>query len=165
MHQFGGGIPRRRPRAAQEQTADNSSMTNTLLGLLPILFLFIFPLLSNIFSGLSSGEPATPRMVFDHAQPPLYTAQRTTPNYGVRYFVNPHDIEAYTAHKLAQLDKTAEISLVRHLRNECENEMLHRQRLVEDAQGWFFQDPDKMARANEYQMAACSRLETLGALR
>ena len=135
----------------------------TLFSLLPILFFFILPLLSSIFSGGSS-TPATPRMVYDNPLAP-YTEGRTTPNLNVEYFVNPSDISSYTKSKLTQLDRTAEVNLVRHLRNECENELIYKQRLREAAQGWFYQDPDKMATAKAYKMPSCERLQTLGVSR
>lgn len=130
------------------------------MGLLPILLLFIFPLISSLFSG--PAQPPAPSMVFDTPQPPLYTKERTIPEIGVKYYVNPNDIAHYSGYKLGQLDKTAEVTLVRQLRVGCEREMLHQQRLREAAQGWFFQDPDKMAQADNYKMPNCKRLMKLG---
>lgn len=133
----------------------------TLLSLLPILIFFIVPLITSIFSGGESSSSATPRMVYDNPLHP-YTEGRTTPNLDVKYFVNPSDITSYSKSKLSQMDRTAEVNLVRHLRNECDNESMYKQRLREAAQGWFYQDPDKMATANEYKMPSCERLSTLG---
>ncbi len=130
------------------------------MGLLPILLLFVFPLLSSIFSG-SSSQPAMPRMVFDSPDPPFTYARKTKSN--VKYFLDPKDWAPFkdNAYKQSQLDNFAEVTLVRHLRHECEREMLHKQRLREDAQGWFFQDPDKMNFAEKYRMKSCERLEKL----
>ena len=162
VHQFGGARPRRRPREAQPGQEQQAGGLQNLLGLLPILFFFILPLISSLFSG--SSTPATPRMVYDNPLHP-YTEGRTTPNLNVHYFVNPADVTSYTKSKLSQLDRTAEVNLVRHLRNECDNELLHKQRLREDAMGWFYQDPDKMAKADGYKMPSCERLKTLGVSR
>lgn len=158
VHQFGGGRPRRRPRE-NEQAQDNS-LFNTLMGLLPIIFLFLFPLLSSIFSGGSS-TPSGPRMVFDAPEFP-YTHERITPKLNVKYYVNPTEIKTYSKSQLSQLDKTAEVGLVRHLRVECESEMMHKQRLYDEAQGWFTQDPDKMDIAKRFEASSCQRLDRLG---
>lgn len=158
VHQFGGGRPRRRPRE-NEQAQDNSFF-NTIMGLLPIIFLFLFPLLSSIFSG-SSSTPSGPRMVFDVPEFP-YTHERVTPKLNVKYYVNPTEIKAYTKSQLSRLDNTAEVGLVRHLRVECEAEMMHKQRLYDEAQGWFRQDPDKMDIAKRFEASSCQRLDKLG---
>lgn len=164
VHQFGGARPRRRPREAQGPQAEQGFNLQTLLGLLPVLIFFIVPLLTSIFSGESSSASATPRMVYDNPLHP-YTEGRATPNLKVNYFVNPADIQSYTKSKLSQMDRTAEVNLVRHLRNECDNEMMYKQRLRDAAQGWFYQDPDKMATAHAYKMPSCERLQTLGVSR
>ncbi|AEO71245.1 ae61672f-de9d-4e72-a859-720895c3240b [Thermothielavioides terrestris] len=160
VHQFGGARPRGRPRnPGQEEPA---STWSTLVGLLPILLLVIWPLLSSIFSGItSSSTPATPSMVFDDPHPPLYTVERTMPNLKVKYYLNPADIQSYSPSKLYSLDKKAEVLLVQQLRSRCESEMAHKRQLQEAAQGWFFPDPEKMEVANAYPMPACQRLNTL----
>lgn len=157
-------MPRARPRQAQGDGPQQEQFgLQTLLGLLPILLFFIIPLITSIFSGGSS-TPATPRMVFDDPKAP-FTEGRTTPNLNVKYFVIPSDVASYSKSKLTQLDRTAEIQLVRQLRYECENEVMHKRQLRENAMGWFYQDPEKMAAADAYKMPACSRLETLGVSR
>jgi DnaJ family protein B protein 12 len=99
-------------------------------------------------------------MVYDNPQAP-FTEGRTTPNLNIKYFVVPSEVASYSKSKLTQLDRTAEINLVRHLRNECENEAMYKRQLRENAMGWFFQDPEKMATAEAYKMPSCERLEKL----
>ena len=137
-------------------------MWSTIIGLLPILLLVVWPILSSIFSGLASSTPATPSMAFDEPHPPLYTMERTMPHFKVKYYLNPADVHAYNPSKLSSLDKRAEVVLVQQLRLKCENEMAHKQQLQNAAQGWFFQDPDKMEVANTFDMPACNRLNSLG---
>ncbi|PTB63664.1 DUF1977-domain-containing protein [Trichoderma citrinoviride] len=164
VHQFGGGMPRARPREAQGAAPQQEQHgLQTLLGLLPILLFFFLPLITSLFSGGSS-TPATPRMVFDSPQAP-FTEGRTTPNLNVKYFVVPSEVASYSKSKLLQLDRTAELNLVRQLRYECENEMMHKRQLRDEATGWFYQDPVKMAAADAYKMPSCQRLETLGVSR
>ena len=105
--------------------------------------------------------PSAPSMVFDAPHPPLYTMERTMPNYKVKYYLNPADVESYNPAKLSTLDKEAEVLLVRQLRINCENEKAHVQELRNAAQGWFFPDPAKMEVANDYKMEACRRLNSL----
>ncbi|KAL2024157.1 hypothetical protein VTK56DRAFT_9937 [Thermocarpiscus australiensis] len=160
VHQFGGPRPRGRPRnPGQEEPV---SMWSTFVGLLPIILLVIWPLLSSIFSGFSSSATSTPSMVFDEPHPPLYTFERTMPNLNVKYYLNPADVQSYSQSKLYSLDKKAEVLLVQQLRVQCESEMAHKQQLRNAAQGWFRPDPEKMELANAYEMPACRRLNSLG---
>ena len=159
MHQFGGARPRARPRnPGQEEPA---SIWGTIVGLLPIILLVLWPLLSSIFSGLAPSTPSAPSMSFDQPHPPLYTMERVMPNYKAKYYVNPADVESYSASKMASLDKKAEVLLVKQLRIKCEEEMAHKQRLRNEAQGWFFPDPAKMEVANDFEMEGCRRLHSL----
>lgn len=157
VHQFGGAQPRRRPRDpnAPEQ---QQSLQQTLIGLLPILFVLILPLLSSLFSGDST--PRGPKMTFDTAVPP-YTMQRTTPNFKIRYFLNPTDVEGYNAAKLTSLDKQAENDYVQDLRYRCQNEQVAKDRLIQEASGLFFQDRAKIDRAHKMEMRACNRMDEL----
>ncbi|KAI1411003.1 DUF1977-domain-containing protein [Hypoxylon sp. FL1857] len=159
VHQMGGANPRRRPREADGQQRPQTGW-DTLISLLPILFLFIFPLLSNLFSG---GEPhsTVPSMVFDAAVPPL-THHRITPKLGVDYYVNPTEVEGWNDYKFRQLDKEAEVGFVRALRRRCETEVRTKRDLIDQAQGWFYQDPDKMKIAEQFEMTSCKRMDELG---
>ncbi len=156
VHHFGGPQPRRRPREG-EQAQQDANLTNTLMGLLPILLLFIFPLLSSLFSGGSS-QAAMPKMVFDHPTPPYTYGRKTKSN--VKYYVVPKEFAPFKDNpgKQTQLDNYAEALLVRTLKSECEREMMHQNHLREQAQGWFFQDPEKMDAANKFELKSCNRL-------
>lgn len=162
VHQMGGAGPRRRPReaAAGQQERPPQTGWDTLISMLPILFLFIFPLLSSIFSGGDS-QPAVPSMVFDAAQPPL-THQRVTPKLDIDYFVNPEDVSGWSDYKLRQLDKEAEVMFSRALRRRCEAEYRTKRDLIDKAQGWFFPDQEKLKIADQFEMKSCERLEGLG---
>ncbi|KAL2755279.1 hypothetical protein ACRALDRAFT_1077008 [Sodiomyces alcalophilus JCM 7366] len=160
VHQFGGGRPRGRPR--QPDQNQQASTMSTLIGLLPLLLFFLFPLLSGLFTGES--RPSTPRMFFDQPSPP-YTMERHTARLKVPYYVNPNDVKSYSEQKLKQLDGTADSSLIRNLRFECDTEMAMKRRLYDSANGWFYQDPEKLHKANEYQMPSCRRLDQLGVRR
>ncbi|KAI1506738.1 hypothetical protein F5X99DRAFT_415377 [Biscogniauxia marginata] len=165
VHQFGGPGPRRRPRADAQQRPQTS--WDNLVGFLPILFLFVFPLLTSLFSGLGgSGEtqPSVPTMAFDAARPPQ-TLHRTTPKLNVNYYVDPREVVDWNDYRFRQLDREAEASFVRTLRRRCDTERRTKQDLVDKAQGWFFEDPDKMKIARDFEMGSCKRLDSLGVSR
>lgn len=155
VHQFGGARPRARPRNPGQE--EETSMFSTIMGLLPVLLLFIFPLLSSIFSG---SEPAGPNMTFD-GPTKHFSVERTMPNYGYKYYVNKDEVSSYSNHKLSSLDKQAETKLVQELNTRCLDEQAHQQRLAEAARGWFGPDPEKMAVAQSYHMPNCIRLKSL----
>ncbi|OTB04108.1 hypothetical protein M426DRAFT_321208 [Hypoxylon sp. CI-4A] len=160
VHQMGGGHPRRRPQNADGQQRPQTGW-DTLISLLPILFLFIFPILSSLFSGADPQAPSGPSMVFDAASPPL-THHRVTPKLGVDYYVDPAEVAGFNDYKLRQLDKEAEVSFVRALRRRCDAEVRTKQDLIDKAQGWFFPDPDKMKIADQFEMASCRRMDHMG---
>lgn len=158
VHQFAGGRPRRRPRDAngQETEAPQSRM-GALSNLLPLLILFVLPLLSSLFS---SAMPSGPSIHFQ-AGPPN-TLHRTSHRLKVDYYLDPKDVADYNAHKLNDLDRKAETQYVSNLQYECQIETRTRNRMVEDAQGWFFPDADKMREARNYDMRSCRRLDSFG---
>ncbi|KAK7948663.1 uncharacterized protein PG986_009549 [Apiospora aurea] len=160
VHQMGGAGPRRRPREAAAGPQRETSGWDTLVSLLPIIFLFLFPLLTSIFSG-SETQSAVPKMMFETGEPP-YTHHRRTPKYHVDYYINPQDVPGWTDHMFKQLDRQAEVKFTNELRFKCESEMRQRQDLYDNAQGWFYQDPDKMRVARAYEMHSCKRMQKMG---
>lgn len=161
VHQFGGARPRRRPQdprqAGQEERGGGLS---TLISLLPVLLFFIFPLLSSLFSGES--RSSVPHMIFSEPDAPTpFTEQRATFRHKTPYWVNPRDIESYNDAKRVDLDKTADLSWVHYLRNQCNNEIQFKNRLVDEATGFFFQDAEKISRARSLPMTSCKQLERL----
>ncbi|KAI4117571.1 MAG: hypothetical protein LQ345_002225 [Seirophora villosa] len=162
VHQFGGGRPRRRPQEANgsSERAPQSAMS-VLSNLLPLLILFVLPLLSSIFS---SSSPSGPSIRFDTPEPP-YTMHRTTPRLRVDYFLNPVEVEEYSNRNFRDLDRKAESSYVTNLQYDCQLEMRTRNRMMDDAQGWFFQDVEKMREARSYELRSCRRLDEWGLAR
>ena len=158
VHQFGGARPRRRPREATAQSEAEPSGWDLLQRLLPLILLFLVPLLSSLFSGPPT--PSGPSYRFDSAVSP-HTLGRTTPRLNINYFVNPIDVEDYSARKLRQLDQRVEVDYVTTLRYECESEVQARERMIQDAQGWFFPDVEKMKQARAMEMKSCRRLDSL----
>ena len=160
VHQFGGGRPRRRPQNANG-TSDEPPQTamSALSNLLPLLILFILPLLSSIFSS-STTTPSGPKFRFDAPVPPQ-TMHRTTSRLNIDYYINPNDVIDYSQRDFKKLDRTAETNLVQKLQYDCEVEVQGRNRMMQEAQGWFFQDVDKMRNARNLEMRSCRRLDEL----
>lgn len=152
VHQFGGARPRRRPRDPNAPPEPPASAQSTLLGLLPLLIILVLPLLSSLFSGATT--PSGPSMRFDSAQPP-HTMHRTTPQLKVNYYINPAEVQEYNGAKFKVLDLRAENNFMQDLRLKCEAENQARARLQEEAQGWFFPDMEKLARASKMEMKSC----------
>ncbi|KAL8694546.1 MAG: hypothetical protein Q9218_000802 [Villophora microphyllina] len=152
VHQFGGGRPRRRPREANGDSGQAPQSTMSVLSnLLPLLILFVLPLLSSIFS---SSTPSGPSLRFDSPEPP-FTMRRTMPRLRVDYYLNPAEVEDYSNRNFRDLDRRAENNYVTNLQYDCQLEMRTRNRMMDDAQGWFFQDVEKMREARSYEMRSC----------
>ncbi|PLB34445.1 J domain-containing protein [Aspergillus candidus] len=157
VHQFGGPRPRRRPREANAQSEPAPSPWAIIQQLLPLILLFVLPLLSSLFTG--SSTPAGPSYRFDPVPP--HTQHRTTPRLNLHYYVNPTDVDDYSNRKFRQLDQRVEVDYVSKLRYECESEVLARDRMIQDAQGWFFPDVEKMKEARSLELKSCRRLDAL----
>lgn len=157
VHRMGGATPRRRPQAANGEAAPPPSGLSALTQLLPLLLLFILPLLSSLFSGSSSSSPS---VRFDSPVPPN-TMHRVTPKYKVDYFINPVEVDGYSARKFHQLDQRAEVDYISTLQYNCEVERNTRQQMLQDAQGWFAVDEEKVRQAHAMPMRSCSRLDEL----
>ena len=158
VHRMGGATPRRRPRGEEQAEGPPPSGFQALTQLLPLLLLFILPLLSSLFSG-GTGSSG-PSIRFDSAVPPM-TMHRITPKYKVDYFVNPTEVDGYSGRKFHQLDQRAEVDYISNLQYNCEVERNTKSQLLQDAQGWFSIDEDKVRQARQMQMRSCSRLDEM----
>ncbi|KAI8934387.1 hypothetical protein NX059_009123 [Plenodomus lindquistii] len=158
VHQFGGGRPRRRPGTAQPPNSEAQSASSAFANLLPLLFLFILPLLSSLFSG--SSTPSGPSVSFESPRPPQ-TFQRVSSRLGIHYFVNPSDVADYNTKKWRNLDQTAENQYVHMLDARCRNEQFAQRKAMEDAQGWFGVDAIAMEAARKMELRNCQKLKKL----
>jgi len=159
IRQFGGNQPRRRPHNHADAEPQPRSTAGIIQSLLPLILLFILPLLSSIFGGDST--PSGPYVRVDTAVPP-HTLQHVSNRLKIPYWVNPVEVQDYTSSKWRSLDKEAEQKYVGQLNVECEVEHAKRTRLVNEAQGFFFTDQTKMDQARRMDMKSCRRLNELG---
>ncbi|GAM82949.1 hypothetical protein ANO11243_009350 [Dothideomycetidae sp. 11243] len=159
VHQFGGNRPRRRPHNHADQAPP--SIYSMLQNLAPIILIFIFPLLSSLLSSFfGDSTPSGPSVQFDQPVPP-YTHQRTSAGLRVPYWVKPVDVQGYSERDWRSLDKSAETQYVNKLNYECEHENDVKQRMFNEAQGFFFIDHDKIRAAKALPMRSCRRLSEL----
>jgi len=159
VHQFGGGGPRRRPGTAQAPGSQPApSVSSTLSALLPLLFLFVLPLLSSIFG--SGNAPQGPSVVFEQPRG-AFSQPHTSGNLKIPYWVKPSDVNGYSNKDWKILDGQAEERYVHTVSVNCEKEQFHQSRLQQEAQGWIFQDNVKLEQARNLPMPYCDRLRKL----
>jgi DnaJ family protein B protein 12 len=160
VHQFGGGAPRRRPGTAQSAGSEpQPSLSSTLSNLLPLLFLFVLPLLSSLFGGSSTA--AGPSLVFEQPRHPN-TKERISTRLKVHYYVDPREVHDYSPKKWRQLDSDAENQYVHGINVRCQQEQYQQRKMMEEAQGWFYIDQEAMDRARKLDMKNCKKLEKMG---
>jgi DnaJ family protein B protein 12 len=153
---MGGGAPRRRPHNHANQPP--TSPLAALQSLLPLLLLFIIPLLSSLFSGAA---PTYPEVRFNNPLPPR-TQQHTSYNLKVDYYVNPKDVADYSKGDWKSLDKHVEVTYKENLISQCNYEIEQKQRARNDARGFFSRDEVKWQYAQQLPMPACKKLESWG---
>jgi DnaJ family protein B protein 12 len=156
VHQMGGGAPRRRPHNHANQPP--ASPLAALQSLLPLLLLFIIPLLSSLFSG---GGTTYPKVHFDNPLPPQ-TKHHTSYNLKVDYYVNPKDVADYQKGDWKSLDKHVEVSYKERLVAQCNYEIDQKRRARDDARGFFSRDEVKWQIAQNMPTPACNKLEGWG---
>jgi DnaJ family protein B protein 12 len=160
VHQFGGGAPRRRPGTAQPPgTQQQPSLSSTLSNLLPLLFLFVLPLLSSLFGG--SSTDAGPSMVFEQPRHP-HTKEHISNRLKVHYYVDPNSVHEYSPKQWRKLDETAERQYLHTVSARCQQEEYQQRKLLEEAQGWFYVDQEKMDQARHMDMKNCKYLRKMG---
>lgn len=152
VHQMGGGAPRRRPHNHANQPP--ASPMAALQSLLPLLLLFIIPLLSSLFSG---AEPTYPSVVYDKASPP-HTLHHSSGKLKVDYFVNPQDTITFTPRNWRDLDSYVEQNYVQRLATRCQWEKSQKRQAYQEAQGFWSRDPVKYQLAQELTTPACDKL-------
>lgn len=165
IHHFGGPNPRRRPAAGQQDAEADTSISSTIIRLLPLILIFVFSLLSSFISGGSessgvSGGYRGPSIKFKAADP--YTSRRLTPNYKIPFYVNPSEIANQSPSRLNQMDKYAESTYLKGLQHECQREYDSKSQQIQESQGWFFVDQKKFQAAMNIQLPSCDRLRELG---
>lgn len=150
-------MPRRRPAGTGQAEHQPATGIAAFTQLLPLLLLFILPLLSSLFSGSGASGP---QMRFDAPVKP-YTMHRVTPEYKVDYFINPADVDGWTDKKFRSLDRKAEIDYVSDLRYRCEIESQRKRNEINDATGFIFTDEARLQAARRMPLPHCEKLDSM----
>jgi DnaJ family protein B protein 12 len=90
-----------------------------------------------------------------------FTKSHTSKSLGVKYYVNPSEVAEYSSRQWSSLDAVAEKRYMHHLNVQCEWEQQQRAQMMQDAQGWFFQDTEKLEKARRLPMQRCNELNKL----
>jgi len=159
VQQFGGGRPRRRPHNHAQGPGQEQSVAQAFQSLLPLLLLFLLPLLSSLFSGLG-GSSNGPSYRFDKISP--YTQPHTSDRLKVPYWVDPAQTRDFSTRNWRDLDRAAEQRYVGDLSVRCERERAERDRVAQEAMGFFWTDQVALDRARAMRLEACTRLQELG---
>ena len=154
--QFGGQGPRRRPRPG-EPAESQQSISSILTSLLPLILLFVLPLLSSLFSG---STPSGPSFRMDASRHP-HIKKFVTPDHKVPYWVNPDEVKDLNKRQMRDLHHRVEVRLVTELSHKCQIEKQGQEDLMMEAQGWFFQDEEKMEKARRMELKACNKLRVI----
>ena len=156
VHQFGGGRPRRRPRDANNGQETTTSVSSLLVNLLPLLILFVLPMLSSL---LSSSPPPSPDL-YDTPDPPHTMKRVSSPRGLYTYYVDPNEAPDYTSKNWRALDVRVESKYIQQLQYECTREQQLQNRMMQDAQGFFFQDAEKVGKARRMEKKSCDKLRS-----
>lgn len=161
--QFGGPAaaagPRRAPRPAAN--GGNQDFTSNLIRLLPLLLLFVTPLLSSLFDS-ATGNSGVENTRFEFTSNPPYTEQRSTARYNIPYYLRPQDVQKLSAKGLKNVGSRAEVTYIHSLQSLCDREYEIRQQKIMDAHGWFTVDLAAKREAEQMEMPHCDRLRKLG---
>lgn len=156
MTQFGGPTPRRRPRNPQDGPEPQADFKHMLVQFLPIILFFLLPVLGSLWSSSTAG----PSFSLHNAQSP-YTKQIKTSSHKIPFWVNPDEYNDLTRSQKHRLDQDVVQSTVNELAFKCQQEKNEQRQVVDDAQGWFSVDQDKIKKARNMKLKSCERLQEL----
>ncbi|CAB4432082.1 unnamed protein product [Rhizophagus irregularis] len=139
----------------QEQ---QSSAFLTFLQLLPLILLFLFSLSSNWLTPIP--EPIPP---YSLQQTSHHTHTKYTNLLNVQYFVDPKSFSSFEQNprKLQRVEDNVEVTYVKSLTSQCNNEAIYRHRKINEASGWVFRDEEKLKEAQQIKMPNCEKLMEL----
>lgn len=165
---FGGGDPFMRQRRAQQTRAaprrtsgqePQPSLSESIKQLIPVLLLLFAVVMSAFFSDSDS----IPDYSFTKTR--AFSTARYTPHYKIPFYVDKSfDKKTFTSRQLKNFDLKVENLYIQDKRSKCSREQTIRNQMVEDAQGWFSTDYEKMRKAQQFPMPNCQALRDLNLL-
>ncbi|KAI8816154.1 uncharacterized protein EV422DRAFT_328380 [Fimicolochytrium jonesii] len=173
MHSFtsGPGFGRQHPfhsaartRAHHQRAQTEDEPLLNLARLLPFFMIFILPLLSSLFSTLtSSGGISDPAPTFSFMNTQTYDMERKTKPRQVQYYVNSRQWNRWRAPKerpqeVRGFENDVEQEWRRHLQSYCQQEQEQRRFRINQAYGWFKVDEKRLRAAEQMKMPNCDAL-------
>ncbi|KAJ3165215.1 hypothetical protein HDU88_004298 [Geranomyces variabilis] len=170
MHSFtsGPGFRQnsfRRPQRHHHQNQQQAPQSQLMqfIHLLPVLFIFVFPLISALFSGLTGDND--PQPTFNFVATASHNQPRTTGMRHVQYYVNPRTWARWKAPRsrpddLRKFDQAVEGEYYRDLRQRCAQEQEHKAFNIRSAHGWFTVDQKRLRAAQKMPTPKCDELRS-----
>lgn len=145
-----------------------------IIQFLPLIIIIVSILLNSLGGGSNSSNSYNRNVREFHGRVPSFkleptndlNVQRSTPNFNVNYYISEKTMDDFNGRKnsekeLKGLDKYVEGQYVEGLNINCLRERHKKEQMIEQAQGIFFSDWDKIAEANRMEMPNCERLSEL----
>ncbi|ODV58575.1 DnaJ-domain-containing protein [Ascoidea rubescens DSM 1968] len=151
------------PRQRTYQTHQNSTnqpppdFLTSLKSLLPLFLILLMPIIS-MFSAHTSNK--IPDFYFTPYN--NFNVQRSTQVYNIPYYIKESSLQDLTENDLRVLDKKAENKYITMLNKKCIYENTERNRLINEAHGWFFVDTERLKQGRNYPRPNCDRLASMG---
>ncbi|CAK7902854.1 hypothetical protein CAAN1_18S00716 [[Candida] anglica] len=150
---------RAQPRARQGRTqqAEEEGMSSLLGQILPLLLMLCIPILSAVFSNGNA------RPEYSFVSTKEFTTPRYTPNHNIPFYVS-NDFtkkQKRSASELRNFDSKVENVYIQERRSKCSKEQIMKNELIEEAQGWFYTDQEKLDRAQNMPMPNCRALRKM----
>ncbi|CAI2167353.1 5787_t:CDS:2 [Funneliformis geosporum] len=150
--------PRRASPNGDGPQEQQSSAILTCLQLLPLILLFFFSLSSNWLTQTPEPMPA-----YSLHQTDYHTQSRYTHSLNVPYYVDPKSFSSLEQNprKLHKFEDNVEVTFVKSLTSQCNSEAIFKQRRINEARGWVFQDEEKLKEAQHMKLPNCEKLMDL----
>ena len=129
-----------------------------IMNLLPLIVLFVLPMLSTLLSGSGLSGPE----IRDFKDSRFTKTRMSRPRGIYKYWLDPNQVSEYTEKNFYDLDRQAETRYIQRLQYGCQDEVEQRNRMIQDAQGIFFTDHARVDRARKMKLPSCSKLKEHG---
>ncbi|KAG0668904.1 hypothetical protein C6P40_004935 [Pichia californica] len=145
-----------------------------IIQFLPLLIILI-SIIINSLSGSSGNNDGYSKNVREFTgRIPIFSfeplnnvnVERTTPKYNINYYLEQKTVDNFNGRKnpekeLRGLDKFVEAQYIERISLSCIREQRYRDSIIEQAQGFFFNDYEKIREANTMPLPNCERLGEL----
>lgn len=153
----------------------NESWSQYIIQFLPLLIILLSIIINSFSGGSNSTDGISNRNVrefsgrvpkFNFEQKGNFKVERSTPKYDINYYLEEKTVDNFKRRNNAEkelkgLDKYVEQQYVENLSRSCLRERRYRDNMIQQAEGIFFNDWDKIKEANEMPLPNCEKLDEL----